>query len=199
VKFALKHQVLEDEGFASFPPQSLTQLLGKVRNRLLPKGISQILSNLPIAANTSLKDITALKAFEHLNILCVEDNQVNQSHVRALIEPDINHLYFAKDGQEAINVLNKFPVDVVLMDIRMPYMEGIETTLEIRGSDTVFSEIIIIALMENLDSWQRRILQNIGLDDTIAKPVKREDILDAFDRTLSKFSNEYGQSVTLSA
>jgi len=85
------------------------------------------------------------------------------------------------------------------MDIHMPIMDGIETTLEIRKSDKAYANVVIIALTADPDYQQRRICRNIGMDDTIAKPVKREDILNAFDRTLSKLSDNYGQEVAIRA
>lgn len=139
------------------------------------------------------------KPFQGLNVLCVEDNPINQKVVKRLIGKRVSQLYFADNGQEALNILNTVPVDVVLMDIHMPIMDGIETTLEIRKSNETYANVIIIALTADPDYQQRRICRNIGMDDTIAKPVKREDILDAFDRTLSKLSKNFGQEVALSA
>lgn len=137
--------------------------------------------------------------FEGLNVLCVEDNPINQKVVKRLIGKRVAQLYFADNGREALNVLNTVPVDVVLMDIHMPVMDGIEATLEIRKSKETYANVIIIALTADPDYQQRRICRNIGMDDTIAKPVKREDILNAFDRTLSKLSSKYGQEVALTA
>jgi len=137
--------------------------------------------------------------FEGLNVLCVEDNPINQKVVNRLIGKRVNQLYFADNGREALNILNTAPVDVVLMDIHMPIMDGIETTLEIRKSDKAYANVVIIALTADPDYQQRRICRNIGMDDTIAKPVKREDILNAFDRTLSKLSDNYGQEVAIRA
>ncbi len=145
------------------------------------------------------QDTQPSKPFEGLNVLCVEDNPINQKVVKRLIGKRVNQLYFAGNGREALNILNTAPVDVVLMDIHMPIMDGIETTLEIRKSNETYANVIIIALTADPDYQQRRICRNIGMDDTIAKPVKREDILDAFDRTLSKLSENYGQEVAISA
>ena len=139
------------------------------------------------------------KPFEGLNVLCVEDNPINQKVVKRLIGKRVNELYFANNGREALNVLNTVPVDVVLMDIHMPIMDGIETTLEIRKSSKAYANVVIIALTADPDYQQRRICRNIGMDDSIAKPVKREDILDAFDRTLSRLSKTFGQEVAISA
>jgi len=153
----------------------------------------------PSIGSVSTDTTDTMKPFEGLNVLCVEDNEINRKVVQRLIGKRVNELYFAENGREALNVLNTVPVDVVLMDIHMPVMDGIEATLEIRKSDQAYANVIIIALTADPDYQQRRICRNIGMDDTIAKPVKREDILDAFDRTLSKLSDKFGQGVELSA
>ncbi|MEP3653922.1 MAG: ATP-binding protein [Litorimonas sp.] len=153
----------------------------------------------PVATTEDAEENLEQKPFQGLNVLCVEDNPINQKVVKRLIGKRVNQLYFADNGQEALNILNTVPVDVVLMDIHMPIMDGIETTLEIRKSNETYANVIIIALTADPDYQQRRICRNIGMDDTIAKPVKREDILDAFDRTLSKLSKNFGHEVALTA
>lgn len=162
----------------------------------LAQAVTGSVSNLRAQDETSTE---AVRPFEGLNVLCVEDNPINQKVVKRLIGKRVDQLYFADNGREALNVLNTVPVDVVLMDIHMPIMDGIETTLEIRKSKETYANVIIIALTADPDYQQRRICRNIGMDDTIAKPVKREDILDAFDRTLSRLSEKYGQEVSLTA
>jgi len=139
------------------------------------------------------------KPFEGLSVLCVEDNEVNQKVVRRLIGRRVKSLHFANNGQEALGVLNTLHVDVVLMDIHMPVMDGIEATLEIRSSNEPWANVIIIALTADPDYQKKRICKNIGMDDTIAKPVKREDILKAFDRTLGTVNSEYSQKIKLTA
>ncbi len=139
------------------------------------------------------------KPFEGLSVLCVEDNPVNQKVVKRLIGKRVANLTFANNGREALDALGTMHVDVVLMDIHMPVMDGIEATLEIRGSKEPWANVVIIALTADPDYQQKRICKNIGMDDTIAKPVKREDILNAFDRTLGTISAEFSQPVKLTA
>jgi len=139
------------------------------------------------------------KPFEGLSVLCVEDNMVNQKVVNRLIGKRVANLTFANHGREAVDILGTMHVDVVLMDIHMPVMDGIEATLEIRGSNEPWANVVIIALTADPDYQQKRICKNIGMDDTIAKPVKREDILNAFDRTLGTISPEFSQPVKLTA
>ena len=139
------------------------------------------------------------KPFEGLSVLCVEDNPTNQKVVKRLIGKRVKALYFANNGRQALDVLSSMHVDVVLMDIHMPVMDGIEATLEIRSSEQPWASVIIIALTADPDYQQKRICKNIGMDDTIAKPVRRQDIFSAFDRTLGKINMDFAQPVTLSA
>ena len=135
--------------------------------------------------------------FEGLSVLCVEDNPINQKVVERLIGGRVAQLHFASHGREALSVLNTAHVDVVLMDIHMPVMDGIETTMEIRKSDAAYANVIIIALTADPDYQQARICRNIGMNDAIAKPVRREDILEAFNRTMGALGETHGQRVAL--
>jgi len=198
--FALILPVLENA--SDLPQQETVVTPTALQTRPLPVDMPAKLAEPSIgttAAVTMPEDNAEKRPFEGLNVLCVEDNHINQKVVKRLIGGRVKELYFAENGREALNVLNTVPVDVVLMDIHMPVMDGIETTLEIRKSDQTYANVIIIALTADPDYQQRRICRNIGMDDTIAKPVKREDILDAFDRTLSKLSDKFGHEVALSA
>ena len=135
--------------------------------------------------------------FEGLSVLCVEDNPINQKVVERLIGKRVSQLHFASHGREALSVLNTVHVDVVLMDIHMPVMDGIETTMAIRQSEAAYANVIIIALTADEDYQQMRICRNIGMDDTIAKPVRREDILEAFNRTLGQLGATHGTRIAL--
>lgn len=144
-------------------------------------------------------DLEPKKPFEGLSVLCVEDNHINQKVVKRLIGKRVANLHFANNGREALDVLGAMHVDVVLMDIHMPVMDGIEATLEIRSSEEPWANVIIIALTADPDFQQKRICKNIGMDDTIAKPVRKQDILSAFDRTLGVINREFAQKVKLTA
>jgi signal transduction histidine kinase/CheY-like chemotaxis protein len=198
--FALVLPILESE--SELPVQKEPALSPSVTFETTPSQVdnpAKLAGPIPGATVNVPNDASKVQPFEGLNVLCVEDNPINQKVVKRLIGKRVKDLYFAENGREALNILNTVPVDVVLMDIHMPVMDGIETTLQIRKSNEAYANVIIIALTADPDYQQRRICRNIGMDDTIAKPVKREDILDAFDRTLSKLSDKFGQEVSLSA
>jgi len=88
------------------------------------------------------------------------------------------------NGQDAIKTLETTPIDIILMDIHMPVMDGIEATLAIRGSDAPFSDVLIIALTADPQYQQKRLCKNIGMDEALAKPVKLSSILRAMDNVL---------------
>jgi len=167
--------------------------------------VQHIPSQLDTPLATELKKIDSKtpynpeKPFEGLSVLCVEDNPINQKVVKRLLSKRVSSLNFANNGREALDVLGALHVDVVLMDIHMPVMDGIEATLEIRGSNEPWANVVIIALTADPDYQQKRICKNIGMDDTIAKPVKREDILNAFDRVMGSINRDFAQSIKLIA
>jgi len=123
-------------------------------------------------------------AFSGLSVLCVEDNAVNQRVVKRLIGKKVSALHFADNGRDAIRILENESVNVVLMDIHMPIMNGIEATMEIRESGEPWANVAIIALTADPDYQQKDICRQIGMNGTIAKPVKRAAIMDAFDQVL---------------
>ena len=72
--------------------------------------------------------------YSRLKVLVVDDNSTNHVVVTSLIESLVAEVHLASNGQEAIDVLKTKEIDVVLMDIHMPVMDGIEATLSIRAS-----------------------------------------------------------------
>lgn len=125
--------------------------------------------------------------YERLNILVVDDNATNHMVVTSLLETMVSNIDVAENGLEAIQALdmaaaNNAQYDVVLMDIHMPIMDGIEATLAIRSSQKSYTNIPIVALTADPQYQQRRLCKNIGMDDALAKPVKLIDVLGALDR-----------------
>ena len=123
--------------------------------------------------------------YSSLRVLVADDNATNHMVVVSLIESIVAEVHLASDGQEAIDVLKSNEIDIVLMDIHMPVMDGIEATLSIRSSEEAWSDVLIIALTADPQYQQKRLCKNIGMDDALAKPVKLSDILSAFDNVLN--------------
>lgn len=129
--------------------------------------------------------------YSELKVLVVDDNATNHMVVTSLLGTMVKEIDVAENGVEALQALdaaekvgNQF--DVVFMDIHMPIMDGIEATLAIRGSQSPFTDIPIIALTADPQYQQRRLCKNIGMNDALAKPIKLTEVLGAMDRVFDR-------------
>ena len=109
-------------------------------------------------------------------ILVVDDSEVNREVAGIFLTPDFPLPLYAKNGFEALEILRCEQVDLILMDIHMPDMNGVEATIAIREADTPWSNVIIIALTADTAYQSSRVYKNIGMDDAISKPI-RQDVL----------------------
>ncbi len=133
----------------------------------------------------------ATSEYSKLKVLVVDDNTTNHLVMTSLLGSLVREIGVAENGIEAIAALDnaekaKSQYDVVLMDIHMPVMDGIEATLSIRGADKSYTDIPIIALTADPQYQQRRLCKNIGMDDALAKPIKLTEVLNALDRVFAK-------------
>jgi signal transduction histidine kinase/AmiR/NasT family two-component response regulator len=135
--------------------------------------------------------------FEGLSVLCVEDNPVNHAVIKKLIGKQVKTISFANNGEEGLRALNSKSFDIVLMDIHMPIMDGIEATMKIRSSNKPWANVIIIAVTADPDFQYQRVCRNIGMNDAIGKPVRRQDILDSIARSLDVLKDTHAQRVEL--
>ena len=129
--------------------------------------------------------------YSEFKVLVVDDNATNHLVVSSLLGSLVKQIDVAENGVEAIKALDKAEAkndqyNIVLMDIHMPIMDGIEATLAIRSSKKAYSDIAIIALTADPEYQQRRLCKNIGMDDALAKPIKLTEVLGAIDRVFSK-------------
>jgi signal transduction histidine kinase/CheY-like chemotaxis protein len=122
--------------------------------------------------------------YSGLRVLVVDDNETNHMVVSSLLGSLVKSLVSATDGFDAISKLESQEFDIILMDIHMPVMDGIEATLSIRGANKNYSDIPIIALTADPQYQQKRLCLNIGMNDALSKPVRLNEILKAFKSTL---------------
>ena len=118
-----------------------------------------------------------------LRILLAEDNLVNQHLARALLEKHGHTLSIARDGLEAISAFETGQFDLILMDVQMPVMGGLEAAKSIRAKERLegSGHIPIIALTAHAMSEDRDRCLHAGMDDYISKPIKIKELLQAID------------------
>nr|WP_315466134.1 response regulator [uncultured Rhodoferax sp.] len=110
-----------------------------------------------------------------LDILLVEDHAVNQKLAVTLLERWGHRVDVAGNGQIAIDMWPKRPYDLILMDMMMPVMDGLEATRHIRANESG-RRIPIIAMTANAMESDRNLCLEAGMDDYIAKPIKSDEL-----------------------
>ena len=106
-----------------------------------------------------------------LRILLAEDNDVNQRVALAMLLKGGHEIDIANDGVEALMMASKKQYDVVLMDIQMPTMSGIDATQKIRRLPGPISEVPIIAMTANAMVGDREAYLSAGMNDYVSKPI----------------------------
>ena len=131
---------------------------------------------------------------ETLNILVVDDNETNHIVMSSLLEGVVGKIYSAFDGKQALDVLTVEHIDLVLMDIHMPVMDGIEATIAIRSNPDLYPNVHIIALTADPQYQQKRLCVNIGMDEAISKPVKLVKLIETIKKTMANPVNKLAKA-----
>jgi len=127
--------------------------------------------NLPMKAKPSASYLSEAKAGKDLRILLAEDNLVNQRMALLMLKKLGYKADPVADGQEVLQALERQPYDIILMDVQMPEMDGIEATKEIRRRWHCRGPKIIAITAHALKGDRERCLES-GMDEYISKPMQ---------------------------
>ena len=120
-----------------------------------------------------------------LRILVAEDNNVNQQVIRGILGHLGHHVDIVADGREAVKALRQTPYDLVLMDIHMPEMDGVEATRLIRDLPGEVGALPIVALTASAMKGDREKYLAAGMTDYLSKPVDRDALVDVLGKVAS--------------
>ena len=121
-----------------------------------------------------------ISKFGKLIVLIVDDDKISSKLLEIILNGIFKKMIFAKNGLEAIQMCkNSSEVDLVLMDINMPEMDGYKATKEIRKFN---KNLIIIAQTANVLSDEKKKTLEIGFNDYISKPIKKELLLEIISK-----------------
>jgi PAS domain S-box-containing protein len=129
-----------------------------------------------------------------LRILLAEDNIINQKVATRILSQMGYHPDVVQNGREVLQALERQKYDVILMDVQMPDMDGLEATREIRKRWTGPNRIWIIAMTANAMDSDRETCLNTGMDGYLSKPVR----IEALEKELVRSSENIGQIVDFS-
>ena len=126
-----------------------------------------------------------LPATQHpLRILVAEDNIVNQKLMLMLLTQMGYNADVALNGVEVLDLVNQNPYDVILMDVQMPVMDGLQTTRQLHASEYKGTRPYIIAVTANAMRDDRQACLNAGMDDYLSKPIKVDELRQALLRVV---------------
>ena len=121
-----------------------------------------------------------------LNILLAEDGFVNQEVAVGLLEMHGHHIEIANNGREALEALERQAFDLVLMDLEMPEMDGIEAAAAIRAKESLSGgHIPIVAMTAHAVTGFRERCLEAGMDDYITKPIKPDELFRVVENACS--------------
>jgi len=129
-------------------------------------------------------NVTALAASSHarLSILVAEDNRTNQKVISKILEKVGHDVTIAENGEAALEAMHERDFDLVLMDINMPVMNGIEATKLYRFGALGQKHVPIVALTADASAEVSERCQRAGMDGCLTKPIEPARLVDMIDR-----------------
>ncbi|QEG38958.1 ATP-binding protein [Roseimaritima ulvae] len=128
-----------------------------------------------------------------LRILLAEDGLVNQKVAKGFLQAAGHSVTIVEDGQQAVEAVNNEPFDIVLMDVEMPRMDGLQATAAIRRQEqqqATANHLVIIAMTAHALKGDRERFLQAGMDAYIPKPIEREQLL----QTVSQLATSDGST-----
>lgn len=134
--------------------------------------------------------------FSNITFLVVDDNDVNRRLIQVLLEERKGKIIEAKNGQEAVDLFATQHIDLVIMDIQMPVMSGLEAAKKIRAMEHGQKRTPVIALTANIIDGDQDRFVSAGFDDILVKPVHEANLFEItaswlnIEKPLSKVESE---------
>ena len=174
-------QALKENGFAA----TLTK---PVRREDLLKVVSDVISGRKIASSKPISTLGSEMGhgLTHARILLAEDNLTNQQVAMGILKKLGFRAEVAVNGAEAVKALETFHYDLVLMDMQMPVMDGLEATRAIRHpqSRVLNPKVTIVAITANAMRGDREKCLQAGMDDYLTKPIERPALVGVLKKWL---------------
>jgi signal transduction histidine kinase/DNA-binding response OmpR family regulator len=166
-------------------------LLKPIRQSELREAIAKVLGArelkgaIPLITRYSLHDARDPEAC--LRILLAEDNPVNQLLATRLLEKRGHRVTVAGNGREALAAIDKESYDLVLMDVQMPELDGIEATIAIREKEkTRENHLPVIALTAHAMKGDQERCLEAGMDAYLSKPIRAQELDELLDKYVAR-------------
>ena len=129
-----------------------------------------------------------------LRALLVEDNDVNRKFAVRVLEKAGWNVEIATNGREAVDAYERTSFDMILMDLQMPVMDGLEATRYIRSlEENRDRRTPIVAMTANAMTGDRERCLDAGMDGYVSKPVRRAILMEEMDRVIGIYGSVPGE------
>lgn len=120
-----------------------------------------------------------MKNLSHLRVLVVEDNKINQRVILGMLAPLNMQMDVVDTGQGALDYVQNNPCDMLLMDVGLEDMDGMEVTQSIRALSLPVAKSPIIGLTAHASEADRELCKEIGMNDCLTKPIDENRLIDS--------------------
>src|SRR5271156_4571551 len=162
-----------------------TYLIKPIRPSDLLESILRAIGVHTSASTVTLPAASLSASSPSLRILLAEDNLVNQRVAMTMLGKMGHRITLATNGLEALEQWRQSDFDLILMDVQMPEMTGLEATIQIRREETIGAHVTIVAMTASAMAEDRDRCLAAGMDDFISKPVSYKGIEQVITATFS--------------
>lgn len=167
----------------------------KADDRASPRRVAVTATSPPVAASGQPDG----DAPNHCHVLVVDDNPVNRRVALRTLETLGCEVDLANDGAEAFERVKVRTYDIVFMDCHMPVMDGFEATIAIRESESEDAHLPVVAMTASSMPADRECCLKAGMDDFVAKPINRAEVVAVLRRFIPSFSLREENTASASA
>uniref|UniRef100_A0A7C4AIG7 Response regulator n=1 Tax=Thermodesulfovibrio aggregans TaxID=86166 RepID=A0A7C4AIG7_9BACT len=120
-----------------------------------------------------------------MKVLVVDDDKTTRKMLSLILKSKGYDIVTAENGIEALQKLGLEEINLILIDMNMPYMDGIEFTRQVRANNQ-FCEIPIIMITTEADEEEKRKAYDAGVDDYLVKPTNAQEITESMKKIMKK-------------
>ncbi len=115
----------------------------------------------------------------HKRVLIAEDSSVIQNLARKILEFQNYEITAVKNGEQVLQIIDKEPFDILLLDINMPVMDGMECVRKVRGlADKQKAKMPVVAITGNAKNYTEEEFKAAGFDDVLVKPLNFDRLVE---------------------
>jgi signal transduction histidine kinase/DNA-binding response OmpR family regulator len=200
IKLVLVSSAADPSGRERLKDRGVDAVLTKpLRQQILFECLARVFGTETAANSAAAASGTAAPTTRPLQVLLAEDNKINQQVARAILTKAGHTVAVANNGAEAVEAVSASSFEVVLMDIQMPVMDGVQATAVIRALPPPACDIPIIALTAHAMVGARQQYLEAGMNDYLSKPLSPSALLAKLNEIGAKLTARAAAPVAVAA